>query len=198
MTRHSLLLAHRTAIGMWTRGALCVLSLFALGACQPEAGADDVPSGPAEPTGPTLAHLPEGLSFTTYGEALPAEGAWSVDWLVPKAADWLDREVHLAGETSAVCQSQGCWITLRTEEPALVRIDVARDEDGAYLFTVPSDITGRTVVVWGTLTTLELAPSANEEDENRTTEERTTEDSQDPDVPSLRLVARSILVADDV
>lgn len=52
--------------------------------------------------------------------------------------------VAVTGVVEDVCQVKGCWMTLRAEDGASMRVSF-RD----YGFFVPKDISGRTVVITG-------------------------------------------------
>lgn len=72
--------------------------------------------------------------------------------VVAEARGYLGRDLLLEGTASRVCLHQGCWLSVDAGDDAIdVRIDVARDEDDVYRFTVPPDLVGRRVVVHGTL-----------------------------------------------
>lgn len=104
--------------------------------------------------------LPEPIdpaaTYATYGEALTPDGAVPVQAVVAERAQFVDRSVKIEGVVSEVCQAKGCWLTLQAEGDN-IRINVPRDEENAYVFTVPKDISGRRVVVEGMLTEATLS-----------------------------------------
>jgi hypothetical protein len=65
------------------------------------------------------------------------------------------KTVTVSGTVREVCQMAGCWLTLDTSDASsdapttTIRVSVPRDENGEYVFTVPTDISGRTVFVTG-------------------------------------------------
>ena len=70
------------------------------------------------------------------------------------AADLDGQSVRVAGVTEEVCQQMGCWLTLRPEAGPTatpIRVKVATKADGGYAFTFPKDISGRDVVLVGTV-----------------------------------------------
>ena len=86
----------------------------------------------------------------------------------------------------------GCWLTLQTGDGNNVRILVARKESGDYAFTVPKDISGRRVVVQGTLaeeTLLEGTQRHLAEDAGREVDEESLEPKTE-----LQLTAQGVLV----
>ena len=115
-----------------TRLPLLLMLLWLPLACSPE-------TPPA--TDPTA-------TYDVYGEAFAPEGAVPVQAL-PAATS--GGTIQVEGRVAQVCQANGCWLTLQADGAAPIRIDVARDDAGAYRFTVPTDISGRRVIVRGTL-----------------------------------------------
>lgn len=89
--------------------------------------------------------------YEVYGEAFPDEGAMPVQAVVAEREQYIGKNVKVEGTVAEVCQMAGCWLTLQTGDGNNVRILVARKENGDYAFTVPKDISGRRVVVQGTL-----------------------------------------------
>ena len=90
-------------------------------------------------------------AYDHFGEAFSEEGAVPVQAVVAERAQYLDQTVTIEGTVAEVCQNQGCWLTLQTGDGNNVRVLVARKESGDYAFTVPKDISGRRVIVHGTL-----------------------------------------------
>lgn len=78
--------------------------------------------------------------------------------LVSKTEDVAGKTVTVSGTVREVCQMMGCWLTLDTggETSAVVRVNVPKDEDGKYVFTVPTDISGRIAYVTGYVEEAEL------------------------------------------
>lgn len=115
---------------------LLLFAVLTLAACRTEA--PEVPDAAA--------------GYEAHGAALTPEGAMPVQAVVADLARYDGQRVKLEGTVAEVCQQAGCWLTLQTDRAPGVRIRVARDDDGQYVFTVPTDISGRRVVVEGTLT----------------------------------------------
>ncbi|NNE35688.1 MAG: DUF4920 domain-containing protein [Rhodothermales bacterium] len=98
-------------------------------------------------------------SFETFGDesghAQTTNNVYTPTKLVSELSDVEGTTVTLVGEVREVCQMAGCWLTMDgsiegSEEPApTIRIAVARDDSGSYVFTVPKDISGRTAYVTG-------------------------------------------------
>jgi len=66
------------------------------------------------------------------------------------------RNLVIEGTIHEVCQMEGCWFTLRSIETSEgLRVLVESKENGDYKFVVPMDISGRHVVVRGTLAELD-------------------------------------------
>ena len=61
--------------------------------------------------------------------------------------DALDGQtIVVEGRITQVCQNKGCWLALDNGTASPLRIDVARTEQDAYVFTVPTETHGWAVV----------------------------------------------------
>ena len=119
-----------------------LLALLLLSACSTEATNEQAPAAAAAVA----------LSaYDTYGEAFSDEDALPVQTVIAERNQHIGSTVKVEGTVAEVCQMSGCWLTLQTGDGNNVRILVARKESGAYAFTVPKDISGRRVIVQGTL-----------------------------------------------
>ena len=161
-----------------------VLLIFALvlGAC----GAEQAETPPAEATQTTS-------PYDAYGEAFSDEGAVPVQAVVAERDQYVGQTVKIEGTVAEVGQMAGCWLTIHAGAGDNVRIFVARDENGAYAFTVPTDISGRRVVVQGTLaeeTLLEGTQRHLAEDAGREVDEESLAPKAE-----LQLTAQGVLVA---
>lgn len=131
-----------------------------------------------------------GLQFTRFGEDSDPSGALSVETVLGAAPHGVGEDIKVAGPASAVCRHRGCWLSLTGEDGTAIRIDVDRDEDGVYRFTVPLDIVGRFVVAEGTLAEENLTTEAAEASESAGDSEHGAT------APGLRIVATSVWVED--
>ncbi len=146
-------------------GMLVAGFLFLLGGCGGsdaseadlafgEAGAPDASGQAANEAGRGADDL---TTWDGWGDIGHILGSSSRDHLavfqvVAEARGYLGRDLLLEGTASRVCLHQGCWLSVDAGDDAVdVRIDVAKDEDDVYRFTVPPDLVGRRVVVHGTL-----------------------------------------------
>ncbi len=111
-----------------------------LGAC----GAEQVDA-------PAAAAIDTASSYDVFGEAFSDEGAVPVQAVMAERDQYIGNSVKIEGTVAEVCQMAGCWLTIQAGDGDNVRILVARKESGEYAFTVPTDISGRRVVVQGTL-----------------------------------------------
>ncbi len=100
---------------------------------------------------PAAAAVQASSAYDTFGESFSDEGAVPVQAVVAEREAYIGQSVKIEGTVAEVCQMEGCWLTLQTGEGNNIRILVARKESGDYAFTVPTDISGRRVVVQGTL-----------------------------------------------
>lgn len=130
----------RTPATLFVAGLLVLPVL--LGACTREA---PEPSAPA-------------ATYDTFGAAIEPQDAVPVQAVVAEPEPYLGQTVKIEGVAREVCQMAGCWLTLDAGDGRYVRVNVARKDDGGYAFTVPKDISGRRVVVVGTLALETLSP----------------------------------------
>ena len=117
------------------------LLFLGLAACQPETTEAVDPE--------TTVAVPAG--YDAFGEAISAAGAIPVTTILATPDQYVGEQVTLEGQVAEVCQMRGCWATLVTDA-GTVRIQMPRTaDDSDYVFTLPKDISGRTVVATGTL-----------------------------------------------
>ncbi len=143
------------------RTLLSLLTLCFLAACGSEP--------PAAPSG------------ALFGEAFPEADALPTEAVLANPDAYLGKEITVAGRVAEVCQGNGCWLTLQTNGDN-IRINVARTDDGAYAFTVPTDLSGRRVVVRGVLEAAEFTEAIAEhyaEDARRTEDDARDHDGDD-------------------
>ncbi len=161
--------------------ALFLILALVLGACGAEQ-ADAPAAAAAEAVSP----------YDVYGEAFSDEGAVPVQAIVAERDEYIGQVVKVEGTVAEVCQMAGCWLTLQTGDGNNVRILVARKESGDYAFTVPKDISGRRVVVQGTLaeeTLLEGTQRHLAEDAGREVDEESLAPKTE-----LQLTAQGVLI----
>ncbi len=92
-----------------------------------------------------------------YGDQVEANEFLTADVVLNSAADLSGTDVAVQGVIREVCQKAGCWLLLESENDRLLRIHVPRNDDGAYAYTLPKDISGREVLVEGRLFEKELS-----------------------------------------
>ncbi len=161
------------------RYAFLLLLPFVLVACQSQETAEMTPEQPYE----------------VYGEEITDVGAVPVQAVAAEPASFTGQSVKVEGTVVEVCQQKGCWLTLRAGDDLLVRVVVPRTEAGDYVFTVPTDLSGRRVVVEGT-----LAEVMQSEHEQHHLAEDAGMDHEDESgealapKPELQLTARGVLV----
>ncbi len=100
--------------------------------------------------------LPEAApTYEQVGDVVDANGAIPVAAVLMEPASYVGQRVTLEGEATEVCVSKGCWAVMRTEladgTPGHIRLNVPKDADGAYLWTLPTDLAGERIVVSGML-----------------------------------------------
>ena len=81
--------------------------------------------------------------FAEHGEKISSADAISTTDFLKKVADQ-EAAFKVRGTIEEVCQMKGCWMTLRNEEGANIRVTF-KD----YGFFVPKDISGSEVIIEG-------------------------------------------------
>ena len=161
--------------------AVLLLLALVLGACAAE-----------QADAPAAAATDMASPYDVFGEAFSDEGAVPVQAVVAERDQYIGQAVKIEGTVAEVCQMAGCWLTIQAGDGDNVRILVARTESGDYAFTVPKDISGRRVVVQGTLaeeTLLEGTQRHMAEDAGREVDEESLAPKAE-----LQLTAQGVLV----
>lgn len=120
---------------------LALAAALAVSACQKSepAAAPETPVATASLEGWTAYGAPSADTTTV----LPAED------VAAAPEEYTGRTIQIYGTVHQVCQAAGCWATLQT--PAgTVRVAMPKDSAGAYVFTLPKDISGRRIIAEGT------------------------------------------------
>ncbi|MBE2186592.1 MAG: DUF4920 domain-containing protein [Rhodothermales bacterium] len=181
---------------MRTTLPLVFAAALALSACQK--------SEPTAPETPVATASLEG--WTTYGApsadtttVLPAED------VAAAPEEYTGRTIQIYGTVHQVCQAAGCWATLQTPT-GTVRVAMPKDSAGAYVFTLPKDISGRRIIAEGTFdeTTIsadharhmseDAATQAAEHAEMEAKGDHEHADTSSATVPELRLTATGVFV----
>lgn len=117
-----------------TRFLFIVLLAVGVVACQPEPGEIQ----------------PSRIPYDGYGLEITPEGAMPIQAIAAEADDYIERSIKVEGTILKVCQKKGCWLTLDVgSNKTPIRVNVAKDDAGAYKFTFPKDIDGQRVVIEG-------------------------------------------------
>jgi hypothetical protein len=94
-------------------------------------------------------------TYETAGQSIDLNGAVPIAAVLTDPDAYADRDVTVEGEATEVCTKMGCWAVMRTTladgTPGHIRLNVPKDEDGAYLWTMPTDLTGERIVASGYL-----------------------------------------------
>lgn len=131
--------------------------------------------------------------YDAFGEAVTDTSAvLTVDDAAARIATLDSTNVTVAGTVTEVCQKAGCWAALKTADGTMLRVNVAKNDSGAYRFTMPTDIAGRRVIATGFLEETTL-PADHAE---HMAEESGAHDSTKvyTDARELRLTASGVLV----
>ncbi len=81
--------------------------------------------------------------FAEHGQKISSSDAISTSDLLDKVTDQ-EAEFKVRGTIEEVCQMKGCWMTLRNDQGANIRVTF-KD----YGFFVPKDISGSEVIIEG-------------------------------------------------
>lgn len=90
-------------------------------------------------------------TYDSFGAALSPDEALPILAVSAEKANYIGKQIKIEGQVVEVCQSSGCWLTMDAGDGSLLRIDVPRDSAGVYVYTFPKDISGRRIIVGGTL-----------------------------------------------
>lgn len=89
--------------------------------------------------------------YDAFGEEFSPLDAVPVQAVVADGAGLVGKPVKIEGKITEVCQGMGCWLSFQIVDGPLVRIDVPRDDAGAYVYTFPKDAAGRRAIISGVL-----------------------------------------------
>ena len=113
------------------------------------------PPPSTEPSAPTaLERAPAAEAAPveqTYGQALSDRPLTPLTELAASPERFVGQVVKTEGEIAQVCQRMGCWMEMRAEGVAPVRVPMA-----GHSFFLPRDVAGRRAVVEGQLALREL------------------------------------------
>lgn len=110
--------------------ALCALPLAA---CQTE------PVPEADATAPDATEVVQ-AGYLDLGTMPESPEVMTVEEIAETPESYADEMIAVQGTVREVCQMQGCWLTLRSEDGDQIRVTVPKDDDGAYLWTFPKDL----------------------------------------------------------
>ncbi len=88
---------------------------------------------------------------TSYGDGVSGDGTASIAEILASPDDFEGKEVEVSGEVSDVCPKKGCWMELRDEHDAGLRVKV---QDDVIVF--PADAKGKTAIARGKVEILEM------------------------------------------
>lgn len=83
------------------------------------------------------------IKYASFGEEIKAENAIETSALIAQVNE-KESVFKVSGTIEEVCQMKGCWMTLKNEEGANIRVTF-KD----YGFFVPKDISGKQVIIEG-------------------------------------------------
>jgi hypothetical protein len=165
----------------------CALAFGACGSSADEPVADEPDATEAAAPAP---------SATTNGAEVDAARALPVEAVVADVEAYDGQPVTVEGRITEVCQMKGCWLAMDAGDGTPVRILTERKPEGGYVFTVPTDVSGRHAVVHGTLAVETVSAEERRhlaEDGGAAKAEAQALDA----APEVRLTARGVRIQDD-
>jgi hypothetical protein len=133
--------------------------------------------------------------FDFFGQEMVLASFVPVSQVATAPESFSEQWVKVEGTINQVCTNAGCWFTLDTDDLGTVRVNVQKDEDGQYLFTVPADIVGRHAIVEAWVEVVETTADYQQhlaEDAGATQEE--LEAAEFKPEREIRLTARSVYI----
>jgi hypothetical protein len=133
--------------------------------------------------------------FDHFGEEMVLASILPVSRVALTPDDYSEQWVKVEGTVNQVCTNAGCWLTLDTDDLGTVRVNVQKDDEGKYLFTVPEGIVGRQAVVDAWLEVVETTADYQKhlaEDAGATVDE--LEAIEFKPEREIRLTARSVYI----
>lgn len=100
---------------------------------------------------------PAGDGPTTYGDPLTDRELTPLATIAGDAQTFAGQVVKTEGEIAAVCQRMGCWMEMRAEGVAPIRVPMA-----GHSFFLPKDVSGRHATVEGEVAVRELSEGERE------------------------------------
>lgn len=82
-----------------------------------------------------------------FGDLISEEGAESYESFLAKMAGPDSLKIKVIGKVAEVCQAKGCWMNLGSMTNDIAETAFVQFKD--YAFFVPTDLTGKTVLVEG-------------------------------------------------
>lgn len=111
-------------------------------------------AGCAEPEVADEATAADDAEYVSYGEPVVLEDGMTALQPAALTSDPLAYDgtvVRVEGTVAEVCKMEGCWLTLANPTATPIRVQVPRDEAGAYAFTFPKDLGAVEAIVEGTV-----------------------------------------------
>ncbi|WP_425391926.1 DUF4920 domain-containing protein [Ekhidna sp.] len=124
--------------------------------------------------------------FSSHGEVITSESAIATSDFIKKVSDE-EQSFKVRGVVEEVCQKKGCWMMLKNDEGANIRITF-KD----YGFFVPKDINGQEVIVEGV-----ASREIIDEDVARHYAEDSGKDYDPSMQKSITFVANGVLIKED-
>jgi hypothetical protein len=112
----------------------------------------------AETAAPAMYRAPEGA--TTLGEEITVEAPVQHAVLKKSPADYFEKTILVEATAAKVCQSKGCWMTVTDGEGDPIWVRWSSGCGGQYAF--PKDVSGKRVIVQGSIYEKEIDAAAAE------------------------------------
>lgn len=98
-----------------------------------------------EPSADTTSE--EAQELTQFGDPITPEDAISYEQLLDMMKEASEATLKVRARVESVCQTKGCWMTVRSDNPAIEDVMFVQFHD--YGFFMPKDLAGSEVVMFG-------------------------------------------------
>ena len=101
------------------------------------------------------------------GKPLKLSETTPIEKILAAPDSFAGKAVQVKGKITEVCQMMGCWMALKSDNGALLRVKV---NDGEIVF--PKDSVGKLAIAEGTFTKIEMTQAENAEHAKHEAEEQ--------------------------
>lgn len=133
-------------------------------------------------------------TYEAFGASFMPDGAVPIQAVIAELDVYVGRMLKLEGKVIEVTSKNGGWLELETGDSCIVRVFLPTSSVRSSSFSFPVDITGRRVVVRGTLRTASSANPTQQQDLDESTSDHEESRGRFRSRLELELRADGILV----